>query len=274
MIGWSRMHTLVAGTAIVVVTNVVALAGVAYNRSGDAESTLQLSDRELREPSSWGFESENSGIALRMRWRVLGKRPDDDQASRPYFPISSGPPEWLNSAKMAELGFDVSSTDDSSDSRSRYSRQLPKEVLLVLELDGPAYHEMLARAEAYVERTADGRNQLERERNENTRLFVVDAGLDADELRERYPSRSRHAIVRGTIRPWVVWDDNEATLAGHVSALSVSQINVPLAFRAPFDRQHRRSARTGGNAPFTVTVAYGRRLEPWIVSTSGGDGAR
>lgn len=274
MIGRSRMHTLVAGAVIIVVTNVIALAGVAYNRSGDPESTFQLSDRELGEPSGWGFESENSGIALRIRWRVLGKRPDDDQAGKPYFPISSGPPEWLNSAKMAELGFDVSSIDGSSASRSRYSRQLPKEVLLVLELDGPAYHEMLARAEAYVERAADGRNQLEREKNENTRLFVVDAGLDADELREKYPSRSRHAIVRGTIRPWVVWDDSEAALAGHVSALSVSQVNVPLAYRAPFDPQHRRSGRTGGGAPFTVTVAYGRRLEPWIVSASVGDAAR
>ena len=271
---WTRMHTLIAGSMIIAVTNIVALAGVAYNRSGDPESTLQLGNRELHVPASWGFESENSGMALRFSWRVLGKKPDEDQADRSYFPISSGPPEWLNAAKMAELGFDVSPIDGARDSRTRYSRQLRKEVFLVLELDGPAYQEMLARAEANAARAANGRDQLNRERNESTRLFVVDAGLDADTLRAKYPSRSRHAIVRGTVRPWVVWDDNEATLSGDVSALSVEQLNVPLAFRAPFEPHYERRSRRAVGVPFTLSVAFGRRLEPWIVSASRGDGAQ
>ncbi|MEK7787846.1 MAG: DUF4824 family protein, partial [Chloroflexota bacterium] len=39
---------MVAGIALILTTNVVVLAGVAYNHSGDAESVLKLSQRELR----------------------------------------------------------------------------------------------------------------------------------------------------------------------------------------------------------------------------------
>lgn len=271
---WSRAHTLVAGSVIIAATNLVALAGAAYNRSGTPESTLQLSERELRVPSSRGFEGENSGIALDIRWRVLGREPDEARAGRPYYPLSVGPPEWLDSGKLAELGFDVASVEDATGTRSRYVRQLPREVLLVLELDGPAYQEMLARAEAYAERADSGRDRLAREKREGSRLFVVDAGLDVEKLRRKYPSRSRYAIVRGTIRPWVVSRDGHSSLTGRVRGLSVMRINVPFAFRAPFERRMDRRSRGRVDEPFTVTVAFGRRLEPWIVSASGSEGAR
>ena len=266
---WSRAHTLAAGLAIVAVTNIVALAGAAYNRSGTPEATLQLSERELGLPWGWGFESENSGVALRIDWRVLGKEPDESRITQPYYPLSSGLPGWLDAAKMTELGFDVASIERTARARSLYAHQLPREVLLVLELDGPAYHELLARFEAYAKRAPNRADELDREKNESSRLFVVDAGLDAEALRARYPSRSRYAIVRGTVRPWVSSEAGQWMVGGHVSGLSVSRINVPLAFRAPFDEWLDRRARRRAEALFTATVAFGRRFEPWMVSASG-----
>ena len=42
---WSRMHTTIAGVGLIVVVNAVALLGAAYNRSGEPESVLRLSER-------------------------------------------------------------------------------------------------------------------------------------------------------------------------------------------------------------------------------------
>lgn len=288
---WSRAHTLIAGSVIIAATNVVALAGAAYNRSGTPESTLELSERELNTPSDWGFEGENSGIALEFRWHVVGTEDEDAHERSYYFPSTSGAPGWLDSAKLAELGFDVSSMEDTTGARARYGRQLPREVLLVLELDGPAYHETLARIRAYARHVAarlaadpdsaelarraeHARDLLAKAEKEGTRLYVVDAGLDAAKLRDTYPSRARHAIVRGTVRPWLMSSDGRWYLAGVVSGPSVPRINVPLAFRAPFERRQGRRGWNRADDPFTVTVAFGQRLEPWIVSASGTTNSR
>jgi hypothetical protein len=40
--------TLIAGSALILLTNAVVLSGAAYNRSGDAESQMRLSQRELQ----------------------------------------------------------------------------------------------------------------------------------------------------------------------------------------------------------------------------------
>lgn len=45
---WSRKHTLIAGIALIALSNAVALIGVAYNRSGEPESELRLSSASLR----------------------------------------------------------------------------------------------------------------------------------------------------------------------------------------------------------------------------------
>jgi len=68
---WSRKHTLLAGLGLIALTNAIALSGVVYNRSGDPEATLRLTQRELRTPYRWYGNRENSGLALSLVWRVL-----------------------------------------------------------------------------------------------------------------------------------------------------------------------------------------------------------
>ena len=139
MKNWSRRHTLISGIALILITNAVALAGVAWNRSGDPESTLKLTQRELRQPYR-GMNDENSGMSLRINWRVFGGEKSWN------YSYSGGAPDWLDQAKMESLGFDVSQAEGMKDDYRWTSRQLAKEVLLVLEMDGQAYQQVLQRA--------------------------------------------------------------------------------------------------------------------------------
>ena len=260
MIAWSRRQTLIAGAALIVAVNALVLAGVAYNRSGQPTSTLQLSERELRHGRL--SSKENSGVSLNLVWRVRhgNDAPDAD---------------WLDQAKLAALGFDVA----SERAERKYKRWRSKEVLLVLELDGPAYRQALARAQQkaddeeklllanpgnkeFERRAKRAREAAENEARQASRLFVVDAGLDVEALRAQYPDPTRSLIVRGQIRPQRVTHDRQDRLSGHISALSVAQINVPLEFQPVL----KRAAAIDKAASFSATVAFGKRLEPWLVA--------
>ncbi len=281
---WSRKHTLLAGLGLIALTNAVALFGVVYNRSGGPEATLRLTQRELRTPYRWHGNRENSGLALSLVWRVLNERSPEIQIYG--YAGTGGTPAWLDKAKMEALGFDTSAPAAYSDLRRRirYEKQLPREVLLVLEMDGPAYRRSLELATHYLAReeaklAADPsdknlgtrvknvREALERETSGNSRLFVVDAGLDPSALRAKYPDRSLHAIVHGQVR--LASFDSSSGGTGYISGLSIESINVPFALRdvfggatpvVDFDQRNR--------APFEATVAFGKRFEPWITAAA------
>jgi hypothetical protein len=233
----TNRRVLLAGLAIIALTNAVVLGGAAYNRGGEADATLRLSERELR-PARLPAAGENSGLALRLNWRVQGGR---QPGVVPYEFPGLDTPKWLDREKMASLGFDVSIPETDADARRAFARELPRDVLLVLELEGPAYEEAVRAAKA-----------------QDTRLFVVDAGLDGAALRAKYPDRSRYAIVRGQVAPASARNRHAADHAGYVSHLSVAAINVPLGFRGAF----------AGAAHETV-IAFGKRREPWIVEARG-----
>jgi hypothetical protein len=269
-------RTLLIGAALILATNAVALIGVAYNRSGDPDSTLVLTQRELIPPYDWGMQKENSGIALQLQWRTLGS----DFASNEYAGHWSAP-AWLDKARMASLGFDVSAKPTTPSGSSRYRKQLAKEVLLVMEFNGSTYREALNIArkrvareqtllraypedKALQDKAKAAQEALRREENENSRLFIMDAGLDLNALRVKYPDRSTHLIQRGTVRPNIY---SEASISGQIESLAVERIHVPSELMRVFDlRSVREQARPP--KPFDVTVAIGRRLEPWITAVN------
>lgn len=261
---WSRRHTLLLGAALILATNAVALFGVAYNRSGTPEGELRLSQRELRPPFEWGLQKENSGLALKLLWRV-------------------GNP-WLDRAKLTELGFDVSRSDATPAGRRYYAMLRSREVYLVLELAGAPYQAALDAARARAEkRKADAlahpgdaklkaqadfsESQLFHEEHEASRLFVIDAGLDAKALRAKYADRSRYAIVRGRVRPTLQGD----SVGGTVAAVINDSVNVPLDLRKTFEGVPPRSYGFGQRymgPRFEATVAFGKRFEPWLVGVA------
>lgn len=278
MIMWSRKRTLVAGVVLIVATNAIALGGVAYNRSGEPSSVLKLTERELALPYSWGFGAENSGIALDLRWRVSG--------GGRYF-RSSGNPSWLDQEKLAALGFDVSKPINTSDGERHYEKLRGREVLLVLELDGPAYRRAVEqtrehlRSETELAAANPGKQEfkaraeaaaktLESEERSESRLFVVDAGLDRGDLRAHYPDRARYAIARGQVTPGVQGADSNRRLVGYVTDLSVEAIHVPLAYRGVFEPLLRTPRRVDLPAEprYDVTIAFGKRLEPWLLGAA------
>jgi hypothetical protein len=277
---WTRMHTLGAGIALIALTNAVALTGVAYNRSGEPESRLLLTQREFSRSDAFRLDRESGGLTLRLHWRVLGK----DPSAETYYGGAYIAPAWLDGAKLADLGFDVSESATANRRGRRLARQLPREALIVLELDGPAYREALDRAErraakdtanpqAKPEAKRNIAERLKREQTAGSRLFAVDAGLDAAALRAKYPDRARHAIVQGSIRMHFLAGGKDPGPAGYIERVANDRINVPLEFQTAIvsaPRPHRGAGLAYEEPPFQVTVAFGKRFEPWLVSAAAG----
>lgn len=275
-------YILAAGALLILLANAVALVGVYLNRGGEAESRLTLSQRELTMPWGWAAAKENSGLALSLNWRVIDPVVGDFGGG---YGFSGGTPDWLDTARMAALGFDTTLPAEGAFGRRRFERQLPREVLLVLELAGPAWqqaleqarqnaarHEAASKANAgskeFAEKARRAQEQLKREEGANSRLFAIDAGLDRAALRAKYPDRGRYLILKGMVRPRLATHEKQTRVTGHVSALAVTQINVPHALRPllePALRKHKRTAEDP--APhFEAVIAVGQRLEPWLES--------
>lgn len=281
MKAWQRKHTLIAGLALILLANAIALLGVAYNRSGQPESRVVLSQRELESPNWWHYRKEDSGFSLRLRWRVLQSGNGEHYQSQPSYYY--GGPDWLDGKKLQELGFDLPAEKDAM--RQLY-RDRQREVLLVLEHNGLAYQQALQYSREHLAReqilfdAMPGNKEFERrlnlakeglmrEESESSRLFLVDAGMDADTLRTRYPARDRYLIVSGRVVP--VYSGRARGLAdqwmGYISGINNDRVNVPLELRPVFDSTRTVSKPGAINAaPFEVVVAFGKRHEPWLLS--------
>ena len=274
-------NTLAAGVLLILLANAVALIGVYFNRSGEAESRLALSQRELTMPWGWGIAKENSGLAVSLNWRVI----DPSVGEFGGYGFSGGTPDWLDETRMAALGFDTSLPAEGTFGRRRFERQLPREVILVLELAGPAWQQAVERArqnaarheaaslanvgsKEFAEKAKRAQEQLKREEISNSRLFAIDAGLDVAALRARYPDRGHYLILKGTVRPRLATHEKKTRVTGYVSALAVTQINVPHALRPVLEPALRKHKRTADDpAPhFDAVIVVGQRLEPWIES--------
>jgi hypothetical protein len=283
---WTRRHTLAAGAILILAVNTIALVGVAYNRSGEPESRLVLSERELRlPPREWGFEHENSGMALHLLWRLPPIK--EDLKGRYWdYAASSGTAPWFERAKLAELGFDLSRDPGTEKGKRYYEKVRPRDVLLVLELGGAAHAHILEHARRYAEErdrlafanpgvkdiaesAKNAREQLRREEKFSSRLFVIDAGVDLAALRAKYPDRARYAIVGGRVRPWVIEENKKARVAGYIETLNISAVNVPLEFRPAFEGAtwtHPYAYDEYKGPRFDAAVAFGKRLEPWLTA--------
>lgn len=111
--------------SVVLLSNAVALGGVWYNRSGEPEAQLLLSERELQRVYGGWLRDEDDGV---LRLQLSWQRPGDGWQL-----------PWLDQTKLRELGF--SATDEQT-----LNRQPARQVWLVLELDGPLYRGQVQQA--------------------------------------------------------------------------------------------------------------------------------
>ncbi|PTU76149.1 DUF4824 family protein [Pseudomonas mangrovi] len=255
--GW-----LLAGLTLIVLSNAWVLGSVAYNRSGEPQSVLLLSERELRPMREWE-RRDNSGVAL---W------PQVRTEERPNAIKWTSPP--LSAQSMRQLGFELPAEDDDK-ALARFERAQSRPALLVLEMDGAAYQasvaarrERLSKAEAELARFPTdetrqqalqaARKELRQELDEASRLFLIDAGPDAAQLRQRYPDRQRYWLVRGAVAPWVRRrDGNRPPEVGGTARDYQRYLQVPYAWRHFWQ---------DGTDPvhYAVEVYVGQRFEPWI----------
>ena len=180
------------GLGVVLLSNAVALGGVWYNRSGEPEAQLLLSERELQRVYGGWLRDEDDGV---LRLQLSWQRPGDGWQL-----------PWLDEAKLRELGF--SATDEQT-----LNRQPARQVWLVLELDGPLYRgqveearqalsgaeaELHAKPESEVlqQERDDRQRRLQFVEQQASRLMLVDAGVDAQMLRQRWPDRQRQMCIR------------------------------------------------------------------------------
>jgi hypothetical protein len=270
---WTRTHALLGGAGLILLVNAVALGGVAWNRSGEPDSRLPLSQRELLRNSSW--HNENSGLSLRLQWRFPSEGEYAGTRSLAWTP-------WITARQMEELGFAMPEQVDDNSAR-HFDRQQSRAALLVLELDGPLYQRELQLARKHLEEAQQAanaapdnhklddelkyaRSALDSEEKHASRLLFKDVGLDQAALRQRYPDRQRYLIVQGRVRPISQLHEHIWTLGGTASALGLDAINVPHHWRERLDEitaQPNRAADSRAQ-PFVAEVAFGRRLEPWI----------
>lgn len=261
MMAWQRKHTFAAGLSLILLSNAVALLGVAYNRSGTPESRLTLSQRELQIP--YAAMTEDSGLTLHIRWRA--------QNTENY-----GPPAWLDEKKLRELGFDLPAIDDD-DAYSRRAHEQEKPAFIVLELDGPAYRQGIALArervahekaalaampdkQEFKQRLQVAEESLSRDEKESSRLIAIDAGLDASMLRARYPDRTHYLILPGSIQPSHPGFKGKPEWVGFLHRIEGESVHVPLEHR-----RHLKAMPYSGSA-FEADIAFGKRREPWLAS--------
>lgn len=226
-----RRGVLLAVT-VVLVSDAVALVQAARNRSGEPLESMQLTERELRlvRPTS-----ESSYVVLRLEWaQGRGwKRPEDDSG-------------WFDKSKLEELGFDCRLPTTEPSAEARYRAMGPKQVLAVLE-----YRE-------------------DNEYDDNTRLLVVDAGLDFTSLHRKYASPGRYLIVPGLVRVRI---GTNGHLRGALTELLVDDLSVPPRELAVFENLKLGSSAYFGPSNlkmhpprYTATLFYGKNLEPWVAS--------
>jgi hypothetical protein len=265
---------------LLVTINIVVLAGVASNRSGDPTTLTNITEREIELP--YRIHMENSGLTLRLIWRTLDKNENNTRYSSKW-----GSPAWFSAEKLHELGFNLDGYHNQDGKETLYKSPIEKEVFIVIENNGDLHKEALKRAEKALEKekaslklnpgdknlikkVERAEEWLKRERVEESRLFAIDAGLDFKKLREAYEDRGRFIIVKGQVKPrrnYYKYKEDE--VLGVITKLNVEGIHVPLKHRKMFDSimAKDKTKQNEFQAPrYGIELAYGSRFEPWIVS--------
>jgi hypothetical protein len=290
---FSPTRLFISGFILLLAVNIIVLLGISANRSGKPEAVIVLTERELAFLYPYETNDENSGLSLRLDWRIIPEIKDDD-----YLFMRWGSPVWLNEQKLLELGFTIDTfTCPDKDSKKKKA-PLPRDAFIVLEYDGNAYQEALKRSEMSLKKAEaalraniedkglqnnfkEAQTFVEDERSKESRLYAIDAGLDAAKLRERYADRSKYIVLPGIVDLMCSYDKNKSEIMGNITDIRIDRINVPLTYRNVFDSilaqdKYSKDEQTGFSNKFNyrargkksprykVELAYGSRFEPWI----------
>jgi hypothetical protein len=226
-----RRWRLPAGLAIIVLINGFILGRAIWSRSGTADRFV-LTEREL------ALQSWDSGVTLRF--------------------VPNLNDEW-DETSLRRLGFDVEET------RRHFSQVPLRDGFAVFEMDGEPWCRWL-RARLAEPSERERKSTGEFERLEISRLLPVDVGLDAQELRRRYPERSRFLILPVAASPDIIQKPYGVKAA---LELRVPRIHVPLELRPVLDQVMREDEGKGyqlHGPRYRATLAVVPGREPWLVA--------
>jgi hypothetical protein len=267
-------RSLLGAAALVLLVNAFVLARVAWNRAGDPDASVTLTEREL--PLGWAhLDGEDSGVSLRLDHRHGAHRdlggPEEDEI----------PP--VDESTLVALSFDVHLPSTTEEARWFDRRYLSRPAWGVFEAGGPSWEAWKRRTERHTAalelEVAEGRMteahaRSERESRQSwlamgSRLFLIEVGADADLLRQRHPDRRRLFILPVLVRPRVVgrdWDGPcippRCRLTGEIEQ-RITRVNVPSRLQSSLPGASTR----GDKAPrYEVDLAIGRGHEPWITA--------
>ena len=286
---------LVLGCGLVLAANAAILGMVALNRQGEPVSELSLTERELAMPQY--RQEENSGFMLSLRLthqlpdtiRRTARLRDEKTAQVDY--------SWFDHSKLEELGFQIDVDPSDPAALDHYETTRGRPAFIVVEFDGDGWNRWLAGREEQFrtmrekvesgeekpEALASAEELLEWDRTMRSRLFPVDAGIDASEMRRRYPDRQRYAVIRAVVVLRLVRPEEGAPyLNGMVRNTIVSEIHVPIRLREYLEAflpaetwneradRERKEAKKGWPAPrpprYRIRLTFGSRNDPWLSS--------
>ena len=250
------------GLLLILTTNVWILGAAAWNRTGEATSNVTLTEGELSLATYQGQPGrDDTRLALRLVWHPIQEwAPEGTQAR-----------SWFGPAKLREIGFRVDQDPSDPKAAARYKKALPRQAYLVLELSEEARVRWAAQ---HRSETGTGPNKapVGFDRLSRSRLFAVDAGPSADELRQSYPNRDRFIIVPAVVRLVHRDSDEEGHfIQGQIDYIPVGTLQVPLRLRPALDSLSPATLSGDGSMAsspprFEGVVAFGRRYEPWLVT--------
>ena len=239
--------TRIAIPALTVMLAVVSfvVAG-AWNRSGDPQLAITLSERELpitRLPSV--APGEDPGLLL----RIDVQRRDDPLDAR----------NWLPESRLAELGFVFETPVGAPQAADAYARVPSRIAWVALEYGGPAWQDIERRQQL---RASEG---PPRPMPLGSRLVPVDAARDFESLRVRYPSG--HLIIRALIGVRYVPPASGGPLVhGWLREIVPARVAVPAHLRGVFDGMMTRPEAPDAGPRYEAELAIGRLGLPYLRS--------
>ena len=258
---------------ILVVSNAFVLAHVAMNRSGEADSEMELTARELQYYSN---RTDDSSVVLMLRWNNTA----------PEYPVGTGldDPGWFDQKKLEELGFDLSVPASSPKASRFYENLRSRQAYVALEFEGPAWEQWLAKREAQAptelsygpQVTVPDRIAIESQTT--SRLVAIDVARDPADLRRKYPDRRRVMIQPGLVRAMLDPERRAsaaaplrpANLRGAITRLAIESISVPDPLSRRLDGLSYSPWTYDGKQvmvmqpPYSVTLRVGSKYEPWV----------
>ncbi len=244
----------ILGIAVILITDVMILGGVAGSRTREPVQTIELTEREL---ALRDVGQENSGIDLRLAY---------------YRPAAAERIAHLDRSILERAGFRfrIPTGTPAADVSI-----MPRAAFVAFEYQGQSWEQWLQQAEQELPRTesqpaqAPATDARKRVPANETRLFAIDAAESISELRARHPDPNRTMIMRAVlyVRLEDVKDPATDTITGHsirgyVSEILPGIIHVPLPYSRLLSGLKPRQPDTPPR--YSVTLSFGRNLEPWV----------